>query len=135
MALELPLLLDPQQILAHAGGVRIAPTALVTSPMGKVLYRGRLDNRYDASGKRRDAATVHDLQNALEAVLPAKSLLSQKPRRSVVPCRSSRHPPPGAVASLAGASLEHAAQAGSHVSPPGIVGQILVFERVTSVIV
>jgi thiol-disulfide isomerase/thioredoxin len=68
-SLDLQLLLDPEQILAHAGGVRIAPTAVVTSSTGKVLYRGRLDNRYDASGKRRDNATVHDLQNAIEAVL------------------------------------------------------------------
>ncbi|HTM54730.1 MAG TPA: redoxin domain-containing protein [Pirellulales bacterium] len=68
-ALKLPLVLDPEQSLAHAAGVRIAPTAIVASPTGKVLYRGRLDNRYDTSGKRRDAATVHDLENALDAVL------------------------------------------------------------------
>jgi peroxiredoxin len=67
--LDLPLVLDPQQTLAQAAGVRIAPTAIVASPTGKVLYRGRLDNRYDISGKRRDAATVHDLENALDAVL------------------------------------------------------------------
>jgi thiol-disulfide isomerase/thioredoxin len=67
--LQIPLLLDPEQILAHAASVRIAPTAVVTSPTGKVLYRGRLDNRYDPSGKRRDSATVHDLENAIEAVL------------------------------------------------------------------
>ncbi len=39
---------------------------------GKVLYRGRLDDRYSLDGKRRDEPREHDLQEALEAVLAGR---------------------------------------------------------------
>jgi len=70
--LTFPLLFDPEQVLARAAGVRVTPEAVVLSPQGKVLYRGRLDDRYATNGKRRDQPTVYDLENALRAVLAGK---------------------------------------------------------------
>ncbi len=70
--LTFPLLFDPEQALARSTGVRVTPEAVVLSPEGKVLYRGRIDDRYSASGKRRDQPTVYDLDNALRAVLAGK---------------------------------------------------------------
>jgi peroxiredoxin len=61
--------LDPAQSIARAVGVRVTPEAVVVSPTGKVLYRGRIDDRYATSGKRRDDPTSYDLENALDQVL------------------------------------------------------------------
>ena len=71
--LTFPLLFDPEQTLVRATGVRVTPEAVVLSPEGKVLYRGRIDDRYATSGKRRDQPTVYDLENALRAVRAGKS--------------------------------------------------------------
>jgi hypothetical protein len=67
--LAFPMLLDPEQVLAQGSGVRVTPEAVVVSPTGKVLYRGRLDDRYSTEGKRRDEPTVRDLENALTSIL------------------------------------------------------------------
>src|SRR5262249_33648150 len=52
--LPFPVLLDPDHLLARPAGVRVVPEAVVLSPAGKVLYRGRIDDRYAPDGKRRD---------------------------------------------------------------------------------
>ncbi len=70
--LKFRVLLDPAQIVAGPAGVRVTPEAVVVSPAGKVLYRGRIDDRYSSDGKRRDVPRVNDLENALEAVLAAE---------------------------------------------------------------
>jgi peroxiredoxin len=67
--LSFTILLDPAQTLARAAGVRVTPEAVVATPEGKVLYRGRIDNRFTLDGKRRDEPTVRDLEDALDAVL------------------------------------------------------------------
>jgi len=67
--LKFRVVLDPAQIVAEPGGVRITPEAVVVSPAGKVLYRGRIDDRYSSDGKRRDVPRVHDLVDAVDAVL------------------------------------------------------------------
>jgi peroxiredoxin len=68
-ALKFRVVLDPAQILAGPAGVRVTPEAVVVSPAGKVLYRGRIDDRYSSDGRRRDVPRVNDLEDALEAVL------------------------------------------------------------------
>ncbi|HVV47886.1 MAG TPA: redoxin domain-containing protein, partial [Bryobacteraceae bacterium] len=67
-----PLLLDPGQILARLAGATVTPQAAVLTPEGKILYRGRIDNRVEDFGKQRPAATVPDLRNALDAALAGK---------------------------------------------------------------
>ncbi|HEY1949596.1 MAG TPA: thioredoxin family protein [Bryobacteraceae bacterium] len=67
-----PLLLDPSQNLVRLTGATVTPEAVVLSPEGKVLYRGRIDNRVEDFGKQHPEATVHDLRDALNAVLAGK---------------------------------------------------------------
>jgi peroxiredoxin len=71
--LTFPLLLDHQQQLAGQTGARIVPEAVVLSPAGRVLYRGRIDNRYSAQGQRRPEATSFDLSDAITAVLEGRA--------------------------------------------------------------
>ena len=69
---EFPLLLDPHQILVKLSGATVTPEAVLLAPEGKVLYRGRIDNRVEDFGKQRFEATGYDLRNALDAVLAGK---------------------------------------------------------------
>jgi peroxiredoxin len=71
-SLTFPIVLDHAQALAEAAGVQVTPEAVVATPEGEVLYRGRIDNRYALDGKRRDVASVNDLQEALDAVVGGK---------------------------------------------------------------
>jgi hypothetical protein len=68
-ALPGPMLRDPGLKLAHLAGVEVTPTALVVSPAGEMLYRGRIDDRYAALGQAKPEPTRHDLERALTAVL------------------------------------------------------------------
>jgi peroxiredoxin len=66
---DFPTLLDPDQTLAGKTGVILTPTAVILSPAGELLYRGRIDNRYLDFGKYRDAGVKPDLRLALDAVV------------------------------------------------------------------
>ncbi len=59
---------DPEQALATFSGVTITPEAAVYAG-GRLVYRGRIDDRYVDLGRERPSATVHDLADALTAVL------------------------------------------------------------------
>ncbi len=74
--LEFRGLLDPKLDLARAVGATRAPEAVVLSPDGTLLYRGRIDDRAVKLGVTRPIARQRDLQLALEAVLAG-----QKPER------------------------------------------------------
>ncbi len=67
--LPFPILLDPEQNVAHQAGVRVTPEAVVLLPDGQVVYRGRIDDRYASTGQHRLTAQVFDLRIALEAIL------------------------------------------------------------------
>lgn len=67
-----PALLDPHQILARQTGARSTPEAVILSPEGQELYRGRVDDRFVDFGKTRFHPTQNDLSDALEAVLEGK---------------------------------------------------------------
>jgi peroxiredoxin len=69
---DFPALLDPAQTLAGKTGVILTPTAVILSPAGELLYRGRIDNRYLDFGKYRGAGVKPDLRIALEAVVDGK---------------------------------------------------------------
>jgi hypothetical protein len=63
-----PGLLDPAHQLVRKSGATRTPEAAVFSPEGKLLYRGRIDDRYVDFGKKRDQPGQRDLENALHAV-------------------------------------------------------------------
>jgi hypothetical protein len=69
---SIPAVLDPEQKLARAAGATITPEAVIANHMGKVLYRGRIDNFYAAIGKPRRVATEHDVRRALDEALAGK---------------------------------------------------------------
>ncbi len=71
--LKFLVLLDPKQKLAAAVGASKTPEAFVLSPDGKVLYHGRIDDRFSTDGKRRDEPTKHELEDALRAVIAGKT--------------------------------------------------------------
>lgn len=70
--LPFSIALDHSQRLAQACGIHTMPTAVVISPQGAIIYRGRIDNRYLTSGVRRFEATEFDLQDAIAAGLAGK---------------------------------------------------------------
>jgi peroxiredoxin len=72
--LSFPVLLDPTQAVTRQAGVQVVPSAVVLSPAGMVLYRGRIDDRYTADGVRREVPTRRDLELALQAVTAGKAV-------------------------------------------------------------
>lgn len=70
--LPFPLALDHDQRLAKTCGIHTVPTAVAVGAAGNILYRGRIDNRYVATGVRRPEATVFDLKSAIETVLAGR---------------------------------------------------------------
>jgi hypothetical protein len=79
-----PAVFDPGLTLARRVGATIKPEAAVLSPEGKLLYLGRIDNRYPELGQRRDRATQHDLRDAIAAILAGKPVA--KSRTTAVGC-------------------------------------------------
>jgi peroxiredoxin len=71
--LPFTLLLDPRQVLPPQTGVTRVPSAVVLTPQGQVLYRGRIDDRYANDGRRRDEPRHKDLENAVEAALAGRT--------------------------------------------------------------
>jgi thiol-disulfide isomerase/thioredoxin len=67
-----PVLLDPQQTLAHHVGATVTPEAVVLDANGEVRYVGRIDDLYYGFGKRREAPTRRDLRDAIDAVIAGK---------------------------------------------------------------
>ena len=47
----------------------MSPEAAVFAADGSIKYRGRINDLYVDLGKKRNAATTHDLRDALDAVL------------------------------------------------------------------
>lgn len=67
-----PGLLDPAHRLVKKAGATRTPEAAVFSSNGKMLYRGRIDDRYVDFGKKRKEPQHRDLQNALRAISEGK---------------------------------------------------------------
>lgn len=65
---------DPRQDLVKLAGATITPEAAVYDRQRRLLYRGRIDNRYVHLGLERPAATQHDLADALSDVLAGNTV-------------------------------------------------------------
>ncbi|HSR69987.1 MAG TPA: redoxin domain-containing protein [Acidobacteriota bacterium] len=68
-AIDIPALRDPSHRLVEAAGVSITPEAAVYLPEGRLVYRGRIDDRYIEFGKYRRVPTRHDLEEVLRDVI------------------------------------------------------------------
>jgi len=64
---------DPRQELANVAGATITPEAAVFDAHGRVLYRGRIDDRYVSLGVERPVATRRDLDEALTDIVAGKA--------------------------------------------------------------
>jgi thiol-disulfide isomerase/thioredoxin len=67
-----PFLRDAKHELVKRAGVRITPEAVVFNESRDVAYRGRINDQFLALGKSRPQATVHDLEDAINALLAGK---------------------------------------------------------------
>jgi hypothetical protein len=70
----MPVIIDRKHELVERTGAEMTPEAAVLLPGGELIYRGRIDNRQAALGKRRPAATEFDLRDTLAAVLSGRKL-------------------------------------------------------------
>lgn len=62
-------LLDPEHVLVRLSRVRVTPEAALFLPEGRLVYHGRIDDRYVAFGQERPTPGQRDLEIALDAVL------------------------------------------------------------------
>jgi len=74
---HLGVLRDPRHTLVKLTGVQVTPEAAVFVSGRRMVYRGRIDDRYVAFGKTRAAPTTHDLEQVLEAILAGKPVRSK----------------------------------------------------------
>jgi hypothetical protein len=63
---------DRDHALVRRAGATITPEAAVFDARERLVYRGRIDDRFVELGRERLAATRHDLRNALTALLAGK---------------------------------------------------------------
>lgn len=70
------VLRDPQHYLVRRTGAAVTPEAVVFNPDGKMVYRGRIDDRFVDFGKTRPSPTKHDLQEVLTDVVAGRSAVS-----------------------------------------------------------
>jgi hypothetical protein len=62
---------DPEHAFVRFAGARVTPEAavyLLGSPGPRLVYRGRIDDRYVALGQARPAPTTRDLEDVLTAI-------------------------------------------------------------------
>jgi hypothetical protein len=64
---------DPSHQLVKRAQVTIAPEAAVFDAMGRLVYHGRIDDRWVNPGQARPAARTHDLEDAVAAVLAGRA--------------------------------------------------------------
>jgi mono/diheme cytochrome c family protein len=72
--IEFPLIFDASGEVAQALAPTHVPEAFVLDTGANVVYRGRIDDRYGALGKKRPAPTTHDLSDAIDAVLAGRKI-------------------------------------------------------------
>lgn len=108
------VLKDPAGQVAALVGARTSPEAVVLDAQRRLVYRGRIDDRYARRGGAAQAIRSNDLRDALDAVLAGKPIA--KPETEAIGCplpsRTSRPAPQSAVASNAGVPTYH-----EHVVP------------------
>ncbi len=73
-SLALPSFLDPSNALCCELGVEIIPSVVVISARGQLLYRGRIDNRFQSLGVSRGPPTIRDLENVVNALVAGTPL-------------------------------------------------------------
>lgn len=70
---KLPALRDPQHVLVAQAQAQVTPEAAVFDASHRLIYHGRIDNWYEDLGHARQAATTHELDDAIQAALSGKT--------------------------------------------------------------
>ena len=71
---------DPGRTLIRRAHATVAPEAAVFDSGGKLIYHGRIDDRWVEIGKSRPAPTTHDLEDAISAVLAGRPVAHPETR-------------------------------------------------------
>lgn len=82
--LTLPWLRDEDHAMTDRCSTRVTPESALLSAEGKVLYHGRIDDRWVAYGKARSRPTRRDLEEGLETL--ARGAPITEPSRKAVGC-------------------------------------------------
>jgi hypothetical protein len=73
--IEIPVGIDSHQDIAKALQATTIPEAFVLSADGEtVWYRGRIDNLYEAFGKKRPKPSSRELRDALHAIVTGQEV-------------------------------------------------------------
>ena len=67
-------LLDPTHAFVRAAGISMTPEAAVYDRAGRLVYRGRIDDRYVNIGLERPAPTRRDLEEVLIAITSGQAV-------------------------------------------------------------
>jgi len=68
----IPAMTDDTGKIATQVNAKVTSEAVVIDKRGQIRYRGRIDNFYADLGRPRRTATVHDLRDALDAVVSGR---------------------------------------------------------------
>jgi thiol-disulfide isomerase/thioredoxin len=82
--LDLPILIDREHALVSRVGPQVTPEAAVIAPGGRVVYCGRIDDRFGKLGRQRPEPNSRDLRDALEDVLAGRPVAH--PRAEAIGC-------------------------------------------------
>ncbi len=74
------ILRDSHHDLVRLTGARVTPEAAVFDAGGRLVYRGRIDDRYPDFGKARAQPNRRDLKLALESVLQGETVAEPETR-------------------------------------------------------
>ena len=83
-SIRAPIVLDPEQDLVRATGAEVTPEAAIFDATATMVYRGRINDRFPRLGDSRPRARVHDLREALDAILEGRPV--REPRTRAVGC-------------------------------------------------
>ena len=73
--IEVPIVVDQDQSIARSIGARVTPEVHVfVNAKENAVYQGRIDDLYAAYGKKRVAATTHELADALKAIVDGQPI-------------------------------------------------------------
>jgi hypothetical protein len=72
------VVIDRKHQLVQATKAKVTPEAFVYDVDGKLRYRGRINNLYADLGQRRSQVTVHELRDALEAVINDREVATKE---------------------------------------------------------
>jgi peroxiredoxin len=72
--LTCPVVLDPLHKLVARVGATVTPEAVVIDRKGRLIYRGRIDNKFVDFGVSRPTATLFDLVSVLHSIVAGRSV-------------------------------------------------------------